>query len=355
MTMAAYMLIFASALLFAFGATPLARWAAPRLRAIDQPSIRKVHTQPMPRLGGAAIYLAFVIALLLFGDRAYVSEAVGILLGATLVSFFGLWDDRRGLPALVKLGGQLVALTILIASGVRVSFLPYPLLNILITALWVVGITNAMNFLDNMDGLAGGVGAIAATFFLLLAAMNGQYLVGGLSAALLGACLGFLVYNVNPASIFMGDGGSLFLGFMLAAVGIKLRFPGHPTVVTWMVPVLVLGLAVFDTTLVVISRLRRGLNPMTTPGRDHLSHRLVALGFGQREAVMALYLASGMLGVLALFVVQASLVEAYMAAGVIALIALIAIWKLEKAYLDLPSRPLAQAGPAGERGESSRP
>jgi len=328
--MITYMLIFASALLFAFGGTPLARRVARHLGTIDHPSTRKMHTEPMPRLGGAAIYLAFIITLALFGDRFYVSQAVGILLGATLVSFFGFWDDRRTLSPSIKLMGQLMAVLIVIASGVRVSFLPHPVLNIVVTTLWMVGITNAMNLLDNMDGLAGGMGVIASTFFLLMAAMNGQYLVGGLSAALLGACLGFLIYNFNPASIFMGDGGSLFLGFMLAAVGIKLRFPGSPTIVTWMVPVLVLGLAIFDTTLVVISRLRRGLNPMTTPGKDHLSHRLVALGFTPREAVMALYLVSGMFGVLALFVVQASVLEAYVTAGLVVLLGLAAIWKLER-------------------------
>jgi len=330
--MTAYMLIFASALLFAFGGTPLARWAAPRLGMMDQPSIRKVHKRPMPRLGGAAIYLAFIIALLLFEDRTYVSQAVGILLGATLVSFCGFWDDRGTLHPLIKLViGQPLAVLILIASGIRVTFLHHPLLNMLVTILWMVGITSAMNLLDNMDGLTGGVGAIASAFFLLMAARSGQYLVGGLSAALLGACLGFLIYNFNPASIFMGDGGALFLGFVLAAVGIKLRFPGHPTVVTWMVPVLTLGLAIFDTTLVFVSRLRRGLNPLTTPGKDHLSHRLVALGFSQREAVMALYLVGGALGVLALFIIQASVVEAYAVAGIVALAGLTAMWKLEKA------------------------
>ncbi|MEA3345538.1 MAG: MraY family glycosyltransferase [Chloroflexota bacterium] len=328
--MTVYMLIFASALLFALGGTPLARWAAPSLGMIDRPSARKIHIHPMPRLGGAAIYLAFIVALLLFGDRSYVPQAVGILLGATLVSFCGFWDDRGTLHPLIKLGiGQPLAVLILILSGVRVTFLHHPVLNTLVTIFWVMGITSALNLLDNMDGLAGGVGAIASAFFLLMAAMNGQYLVGTLSAALMGACLGFLIYNFNPASIFMGDGGALFLGFVLAATGIKLRFPGSPTMLSWMVPVLVLGLPIFDTTLVVLSRLRRGLNPLTTPGKDHLSHRLVALGLTQREAVMALYLVSGVLGVLALFVIQASVVEAYAVAGVVALMGLAAIWKLE--------------------------
>jgi len=329
--MTVYILIFASALLFAAGGTPLARWAAPRLGVMDQPSARKIHTKPMPRLGGAAIYMAFVIALLLFGDRSYVSQAVGILLGATLVSFCGFWDDRGMLHPLIKLGiGQPVAALILIATGIRVSFLPHPLLNFLVTIFWVVGITSALNLLDNMDGLSAGVATVASTFFLLLAAMNGQYLVGSLAAALLGACLGFLFYNFNPASIFMGDTGSLFIGFVLAVVGIKLRFPGRLDVVTWMIPVIILGVPIFDTTLVVISRLRRGLNPLTTPGKDHLSHRLVAMGLTQREAVVAIYLICVVLGLLAFFLTRASVIEAYILAGVLVLIGLAAIWRLEK-------------------------
>ncbi len=326
-----YMLILVTALLFAIAGTPLARRLAPRLGVMDQPSPRKIHTKAMPRLGGAAIYLAFIVALLLFENRHYISQLVSILLGATLISFCGFWDDRWGMRPLLKLGvGQPLAALILIASGVRVSFLPHPVLNILVTIIWVVGITSALNLLDNMDGLSAGVATIASAFFLLLAAMSGQYLVGSLAAALLGACLGFLFYNFNPASIFMGDGGSLFIGFVLAAVGIKLRFPGRLDIVTWMIPVLVLGVPIFDTTLVVVSRLRRGLNPVTHPGKDHFSHRLVAMGFSQREAVMAIYLICGALGVLAVFLTQASVVEAYAIGATVLLAGLFGLWKLEQ-------------------------
>lgn len=326
-----YMLIFASALTFAIGSTPIARKLAPRLGVMDQPSTRKIHTRPMPRLGGAAIYLAFVLALLLFEDRAYISQLVGILIGATLVSFCGIWDDRWGMRPLLKLGvGQPLAALILIASGIRVSFLHYPFLNTLVTIFWVVGITSALNLLDNMDGLSAGVATVASALFLLLAAMNGQYLVGSLAAALLGACLGFLLYNFNPASIFMGDTGSLFIGFILAAVGIKLRFAGRMDVVTWMIPVIILGVPIFDTTLVVVSRLRRGLNPITHPGKDHLSHRLVAMGMTQREAVMAVYLICGGLGLVALFLTQASVVEGYAVAAALSLLGLFGLWNLEQ-------------------------
>ncbi len=326
--MTIYVLIFLSALLLAVWGIPVARWAAPRLGFVDLPSARRVHQRPTPRLGGAVMYLAAIAALLFFRERYNIHQAVGILLGSTLVSLFGLWDDRVSLRPAFKLLGQFGAAAILLLTDVRVSVFPYEWLNLAITLIWVVGITNAMNFLDNMDGLSGGVGAVAASFFLLLAAMNGQYLVGVLSAALLGACIGFLIYNLNPASIFMGDAGSLFLGFMLAAVGIKLRFPENVDIVTWMVPVLLLGVPIFDTSLVSVSRLLRGVNPFTTAGKDHTSHRLVSMGFTQREAVMILYLAGGALGLLAIFVTQATVLEGYAAgmtvvvAGIVALVAL---------------------------------
>ena len=257
------------------------RRVAYRLGIVDMPAARKVHTRPMPLMGGVAIYVAFIISLVLLGNRAYVREVVGIFAGATLCSFVGLWDDRSGLRPRTKLLVQAMAAGILILSGVAVQLPWLGALNVVITVIWVVGITNAMNLLDNMDGLCGGVAMIAAAFFLLLAAMNGQYLVGALAAAALGACIGFLMYNFNPASVFMGDSGALFLGFVLAAVGIKLRFPALSPDVSWMIPIVVLGLPVFDTTLVTVSRLRRGLNPLTTPGRDHLSHRLVAQGMSR--------------------------------------------------------------------------
>lgn len=330
--MTIYMLIFLTALLLAVWGTPVARWIAPRLGFIALPSARRVHQRPTPLLGGVAIYLAALVALLVFRERFKMYQAVSILLGATIVSFLGLWDDRRSLRPAFKLLGQIGASAILVLTDVQVSVFPYTWLNITITLIWMVGIINAMNLLDNMDGLSGGVGAVASAFFLLLAAMNGQYLVGALSAALLGACIGFLAYNLNPASIFMGDAGALFLGFMLAAVGIKLRFPDNVDVVTWMAPVLILGVPIFDTTLVFVSRLLRGLNPLTVPGKDHTSHRLVNMGFTQREAVMILYLAGGALGLLAIFVAQATVLEGYVVGAAVALVGLVALVILERRY-----------------------
>jgi UDP-GlcNAc:undecaprenyl-phosphate/decaprenyl-phosphate GlcNAc-1-phosphate transferase len=312
-------LIFATAFVFAVSGTPLMRRFALWTGVVDQPNARKIHTRPVPLLGGLAMYGAFLVALILFADRFYISQFVSIIVGATWVSFLGIWDDRVGMRASVKLIGQILGALILVVSGISVDLLPYPLVNTAITIIWVVGITNAMNLLDNMDGLSGGIAAIAAVFFVLLSVVNGQYLVGSLAAALLGAAIGFLFYNFNPASIFMGDTGSLFLGFMLAAVGIKLRFPTHQIAGTWFIPILVLALPIFDTTLVFISRLRRGLNPLTTPGKDHTSHRIVARGYSRREAVLILYLAAGTMGTLALFCAQLGPFEGNVTfAGVIA-------------------------------------
>jgi UDP-GlcNAc:undecaprenyl-phosphate GlcNAc-1-phosphate transferase len=169
-----------------------------------------------------------------------------------------------------------------------------------------------------------------------------QVLVAALSAALIGVCIGFLVYNFNPATIIMGDAGAMFIGYMLAAIGIKLRFPGNVTFVTWMIPVLVLGVPIFDTTLVFISRLRRGRNPLTTPGKDHTSHRLVAMGFTQREAVMMLYLIGGALGVLAMFITQANVLESYIVGAVVFVAGIVGLIHLERRW-ERQSAPAKEA------------
>jgi UDP-GlcNAc:undecaprenyl-phosphate/decaprenyl-phosphate GlcNAc-1-phosphate transferase len=253
---------------------------------------------------------------------------LAILVAATVVALFGLWDDRRGLSAAVKMLGQVLAAGIIIWSGIQVQFLHNPVLNVLATFVWLIGISNAINFLDNMDGLAGGVTAIACAFFFLLAVFNAQILVASLSAALLGACLGFLRYNFNRAQIFMGDTGALFLGMVLAALAIKLRFQNQD-IVTWMIPVMVLGLPICDTTLVVISRLRRRVNPFTTAGKDHTSHRLVERGLTTREAVLVLYNVCFVFGMASLFLLNATVPEAYFTGAVVAAICLYAMFRLE--------------------------
>ncbi len=326
--MSPYLLMAASALIIAIGGTPLVRYAAMRLGILDQPSARKVHLAPVPLMGGAAIYIAFIAALAIWGERSYVNEVVGIFVGATLVSLVGALDDSRGVGSYLKLAIQIAAAAILILSGVQVRLFD-GFMDIVLTLLWVVGITNAFNLLDNMDGLSAGVATVASAFFTLLAAMSGQYLVGTLAAALGGACVGFLVYNWNPARVFMGDTGSLFLGFLLAAVGIKLRFPANSASITWMIPVLILALPIFDTSLVFISRLRRGKNPLTTAGKDHLSHRLACISGSQREAVLLCYLVTGATGLVSIFLTQANLQEALVLGLGALVVALFALWKLE--------------------------
>jgi UDP-GlcNAc:undecaprenyl-phosphate GlcNAc-1-phosphate transferase len=328
--MTVYLLVFAGALVLAVGATPAARWLAPRTGFIDRPEARRIHKRPVPRLGGAAIFFAVIIAALVLGERRNFNEFGAILIGATGMSFVGLVDDRWGVRPLIKMLAQILAALLLYVNDIYVGTFHHPVLNLVTTVLWMGFVTNAVNFLDNMDGLASGVSAIAAAFFALMCSFSGQYLVGALSIAVLAACMGFLFYNLNPASIFMGDSGSQFLGFILAAIGIKLRFPDNVEFVTWMVPVLVMGLPIFDTTLVIISRLRRRLNPATTPGQDHISHRLVAAGMTQREAVLTLYVASFVLGLLAVFVTQASVLEGYIVGGLVALVGLYGLWRVER-------------------------
>jgi UDP-GlcNAc:undecaprenyl-phosphate/decaprenyl-phosphate GlcNAc-1-phosphate transferase len=329
--MSIYLPVFVGVLLLAMLSTPLARKLGLRLNVIDQPDpTRKVHTVPTPRLGGLAILSSTLIITLLLGSLYNINQLTGVLVGATLTSLLGLWDDRISLNAWIKLAGQLLMAGLLIVTGVRVHVLPWDGLNYIVTLFWLVGITNALNFLDNMDGLSGGIAAIAAGHFALMCAFSGQYLVGALSIAVMAACIGFLIYNWNPATIFMGDSGTLFLGFVLAAIGIKLRFPDNVDFVTWMIPILVLGLPILDTTLVTVSRLRRGLNPLTTPGTDHSSHRLTYAGLSRREAVLVLYVVSFVLGMVALFVTQAGFFEGYLVGGIVFVAGLYTLWRLER-------------------------
>lgn len=308
------------AFLIAVATTPLARYLALRTGTVDAPDQRKIHSTPIPLLGGLAIYVGCVGALLVFGDRFYIREVIAIIAAATLVSACGLVDDRWTLHAYPKLLGQATAAAILVYAGVQIQLFETPWYNWTLTMLWIVGITNALNLLDNMDGLSSGVATVCGIFFLLLAAQSGQILVSALAAGLIGACLGFLRYNFNPASIFMGDTGSLFIGLLLAVLGIKLRFPSNITAITWMIPLAVLALPVFDTTLVFVSRLSRGLNPLTTPGKDHVSHRLVAGGMTRREAVLTCYLLAGLGGVFASYIASSANTDAYVAgAGLLVL------------------------------------
>lgn len=321
-------IVFLIALTITVVSTPWARRAAIGLGFVDVPAQRKLHATPIPLMGGVAIFAGAILAVLLFANQLP-RQVVGVMMASSVVALTGLVDDRRNLPAWIKLLGQLAGFAILAYWGVRVR-LPLPMwVNYVITFVWLAGISNAINFLDNMDGLSAGISGVAAAFILLMGLQNGQFLVSSLAAAVLGACLGFLRYNFKPAQIFMGDVGALFLGFLLAVLGLQLRFPDNSNFVTWMVPVMILGLPIFDTTLVILSRLRRGVSP-NTAGKDHTSHRLVAMGFSQREAVLILYLAAGMFGLIALFITEATVFEGYVMGTAVALAALYAIWRLIK-------------------------
>jgi len=326
--MLAFIVIFLIALTTTFVSIPWIRRAALALGFVDAPSARKAHRTPTPLLGGAAIFLGAIFGVLIYYRGDPEPTVIGVVLATTVVALTGLLDDYRPLPAGVKLGGQVLGVLILAYFGIRVR-LPVPeAVNYAITLIWLLGITNAINFLDNMDGLSAGISAVISAFILLLALFNDQFLVAALAAGLLGACLGFLRYNFPPARIFMGDVGTMFLGFLLAVMGIQLRFPDNSNFVTWMVPVFLFGLPIFDMCLVVLSRLRRGISP-STAGRDHTSHRLVQLGFSARETVLILYLFSGILGMMALFITQATIIEGYSVGVVAAVLGLGAIGWLE--------------------------
>jgi UDP-GlcNAc:undecaprenyl-phosphate GlcNAc-1-phosphate transferase len=321
-------IIIASAVL-AFLVTPVTRWLAHRVGMVDQPGVRKAHRSPTPLLGGLALYVGVTLVFIAFGERDWVTEGIGILGGATLMFATGLWDDRFGMPAKLKLGAAIVAALFLSAFGVRVQLFNVLWLDVALTVLWVVGITHAANLMDNMDGLTAGLAAVAAVFFFVLAALEGQGFVASLAAALLGSALGFLFYNLSPAISFMGDAGALTLGFLLAALGIKIRFLELPLGSTWMAPILVLGVFIFDTTLVTISRLRRGRSPFQG-GSDHTSHRLAQIGLGKPRAVLALYVAAATLGALAIVITRQPVPAANSIFGALVLAGLVVLALFER-------------------------
>jgi UDP-GlcNAc:undecaprenyl-phosphate/decaprenyl-phosphate GlcNAc-1-phosphate transferase len=340
MVLSSDLIAFAVALMGSLLLTVPVRRLALHFGMVDLPGPRKVHLSPIPLLGGIAIYLGFVFAILFTLRGAPHTQMAGILAGATLLAAVGLLDDGKLLHHQVKLFiGMPIAAIILMASGVRAQifseFVPGAAgqaLDVCLTLVWVVGITASFSILDHMDGLCAGVAAVAAGFFTLSATLNGQTMVRTLAAAALGAALGFLIWNFNPAKIFMGDGGAMFLGFLMATLGLKIRPEGAAHFpAAWLVPVLILGATIFDTTLVSISRSRRGLVPFTTPGKDHTAHRLSNLGLGHRGAVLVLYGLGGILGALAILVPRISSLAAYALAGVLAVAGLIAVALLERA------------------------
>jgi UDP-GlcNAc:undecaprenyl-phosphate GlcNAc-1-phosphate transferase len=315
-----YALTFVGATTLSLLLVPAVREYAQRNEITDQPGGHKSHIAPVPYLGGVAMVLAFSAAMfagivvrrssqfngrevrltignLLAQGDGLVRELIVVLGLALIFSAMGLIDDLRGLSPWLRFAVGLGIAVTLVAYGIRLQS-PLPAAaDILLSVIWILGITNAFNLLDNIDGLAAGTAAVAATTFFLIALFNDQDYSALLAIGLAGAMLGFLRSNFHPATIYMGDAGSLFIGFLMAYLGLKMR-----TTVTEIpqlfAPLVVLGVAVLDTTMVVVSRVRRGVSPFTG-GQDHLSHRLRRLGLSVRRSVITLLLASVALGGLA--------------------------------------------------------
>jgi UDP-GlcNAc:undecaprenyl-phosphate GlcNAc-1-phosphate transferase len=283
------------------GLTPITRQIAMRLGVTAAPSKRNIHASHMPLMGGAAIYVAFVVSILLFSPPAYMVELGAIVAGSTLLAWIGYLDDRKDLSPRVRLLVMTAAALVVTFAGVQIRLFGNPLIDVPLTLFWIVAIINAVNWIDNMDGLAAGTSAITSGFFLFISVTQGQILVSMLAAAIFGSAIGFLTYNFNPSSTFMGDMGAYTLGFVLAILAIKLQFESQPLGVTWMIPIFVLALPVIDINLAIFTRLLERRSPAQA-GKDHISHRIMSMGFSQRKTLFILYGFSILFGIIAVIV-----------------------------------------------------
>ena len=310
---------FAVAGVLSFASTPVVKKFAYRVGAIDVPKdARRMHKVPIPRLGGLAIFLGFLFSVLVFAPLT--REIQGILLGAVIIVVLGVLDDIMVLGAKLKFVVQICAAIMPVMHGVRIerfsNFNPFSdelyinlgWLSIPVTIIWIVGITNAVNLIDGLDGLAVGVSSIASFTLLAIGLLVGDPAVAIIMAALAGACVGFMPYNLNPATIFMGDTGSTFLGFILASISVTGLFKFY-AVISFAVPFLILGLPIFDTLFAIIRRVLHGQSPMA-PDRGHVHHRLMDMGFNQKQAVAILYAISGVLGLAAVVLTSSGEIRA---------------------------------------------
>ena len=303
-----YLIAFGIALAVSLFITPGVMWLAGRTGAYDAPDARKVHEHPIPRIGGLGIYIAFMAAVLLvngiYGRNGEIEHGIlGILAGGTVIVLVGLIDDYKNLPAKVKLLGQIAAAAVtVVLFDVRIDFITDPFGDYIylefMAIFWIVGITNTVNLIDGLDGLAAGVATIASMTIFLVSLQFGFEPIAVLTAALAGSAFGFLYYNFNPARIFMGDTGSMFLGFILAGISVFGAVKSAATIAL-IVPILALGLPILDTTFAIVRRKRAGV-PIFKPDRGHLHHRLLDLGFSQRQAVLLMYVISALLGLAAI-------------------------------------------------------
>ena len=348
------------ALVVALVATPVVKNLAIRVKAVDVPKDgRRMHDHPIPRMGGLAIFLGFLLSVLLFLDLN--AQMRGMLLGAVIIVVLGIFDDIYSLRAMFKFVVQIIAALVAVLSGNVIETLsnpnvfsadPYGKLGILAvpaTVIWIVAITNAVNLIDGLDGLACGVSTISSMTLLVIALVVSEGNVAILLAALAGGFIGFLPYNMNPAKIFMGDTGSTFLGYILAVVSIQGLFKFY-TIISFAVPFLMLGLPIFDTCFAIFRRVSHGQSPMA-PDRGHIHHRLIDMGFSQKQAVAVLYVISAILGLSAVVLTTTSVLKAMMV-----LLALCVAGGLSaKLYLDRvnhrepPESPAQDGAPARPR------
>jgi UDP-GlcNAc:undecaprenyl-phosphate GlcNAc-1-phosphate transferase len=304
--------IFIVPLLISLCVTPLVKKLAFLIGAVDQPDERKVHTRIMPRLGGVAIFIATTIGIFLFTNAGFY-PMYWMLLGSFVIVAIGILDDMKPMSAKAKLLGQIIAAMIVVYGGIRIEFINIPFMeealffgkwSWLISILWIVGITNALNLIDGLDGLASGVSSIALSSIFVMSLMMGNGTVATISLLLLGATVGFLYFNFYPAKIFMGDSGSLYLGFFLASLSI-LGFK-NITVVSYVIPILILGVPIFDTFFAIVRRFRSGKS-ITAPDKKHLHHCLIGMGFSHRTTVLIIYGITMLFSLAALFLSQATI------------------------------------------------
>lgn len=303
-----YMVAPLAALVLGYLLTPRVRALAIKVGALDHPDPRKVHNGAMPRMGGLAVYLAFVAAVLLF--RELTPQVIGLLTGATLIVLLGVADDIRGLSPRVKLAGQILAALVIVPFGIDIGYITNPLngdililgvFNVPLTVFWVVAVTNAVNLIDGLDGLAGGVASIAALTMAAVAWTQwNQFGISGmpemiiLSLTLVAAVMGFLRYNFHPARIFLGDTGSMFLGFTLSVMAI-MSLTKSATAVSVIIPLVILGVPLLDTFFAILRRCHQH-RPIFQPDKNHLHHQLMAMGLNHRQTVLAIYTLSAFLG-----------------------------------------------------------
>ncbi len=312
-------LCFSLAFGVSLAATPFVRILAHKIGAIDVPDARRVHDHPIPRMGGLAIFYGFLISLLCFARVDM--QLKGIIIGALVIVAVGIVDDVKQLGAKIKFAAQLVVALVVVAHGVVIEYISVPsfvnetgilslgYFAVPITLLWIVGVTNAVNLIDGLDGLAVGVSSIATFSLFFIAILAGEMQVALITAALAGGCLGFLPYNFNPAKIFMGDTGSTFLGYILSIVCIQGLFKGY-VVISFIIPFLILGLPIFDTAFAIVRRVWNK-KPIMAPDRGHLHHKLMDMGFSQKQTVAILYVITSILALSAVVVLE---VGAYTAA-----------------------------------------